>query len=65
MGKVTTAGGAVVGAQQEAIAALTAGATVAIDATAANVFTLTPGEDETINVTGGTAGERLTPYSYV
>lgn len=39
--------------------ALTPGATVAIDATLGDFFTLTPGEDETLNVTGGIQGQRL------
>lgn len=60
MGKVTIANGAVVGAAQDTIAALTAGANVAIDASAASLFTLTPGEDETLTVSGGVAGEYIT-----
>lgn len=59
MGKVTIAGGAVVGSLKESVAVLTAGATPAIDAAAATIYTLTPGEDETISVTGGTQGELL------
>lgn len=59
MGKVTIAGGAVVGTLREAIAVLTPGATPAIDASAASIYTLTPAEAETISVSGGTSGETL------
>lgn len=60
MGKITIANGAVVGAAQATVVTLTAGATPAIDATLGSLFTLTPGEDETITVTGGVSGEDLT-----
>jgi hypothetical protein len=39
--------------------ALTAGSTVSVNPTLGNVFTLTPGEDETINAASCTAGQRL------
>lgn len=60
MGKVNIANGAVVGASRETVAVLTPASTVNIDASVANVFTLTPGQAETLNVTGGLSGERLT-----
>jgi len=39
--------------------AITASATPAINAALGNVFTLTPGEDETISITGMTAGQPI------
>jgi hypothetical protein len=39
--------------------ALTPGATVAVNAALGDFFTLTPGEDETLNVTGGSTGQIL------
>lgn len=60
MGKVNIANGAVVGAAQDTIVALTPGATPAVDATLGSLFTLTPAENETISVTGGVAGEYIT-----
>lgn len=41
------------------VKALTAGAAVAINANEAQVFSLTPGQNETITVTGGNAGQML------
>jgi len=41
------------------VTALTPGATVALNAALGKVFTLTPGEAETINVTGGVAGMEI------
>jgi len=40
--------------------ALTAGATPAVDASAGNVFTLTPGETETLSVTGAVKDQEIT-----
>lgn len=43
----------------EEVQALTASATPAINPALGGVVTLTPGEDETISISGGTNGERL------
>jgi hypothetical protein len=60
MGKSTIAGGAVVGSIVDTVVPLTPGATPALDAALGGVFTLTPGEDETITTSGGINGERVT-----
>lgn len=60
MGKVTIAKGAVVGELREAVAVVTPGATPALDASAANVFTYVPGQAATLSVSGGASGESLT-----
>lgn len=60
MGVVSIAGGAVVGQLVETIAVVTAGATPALDASLASLYTLTPGEDETITATNVTAGSGAT-----
>lgn len=44
------------------VSALTAGATVALDTTLGDIFTLTPGEDETINIAASKTGQRITLY---
>lgn len=60
MSKITGIdGGGIAGYIAETVVALTAGATVAIDAKAGGVFTLTPGEAETITISGGKNGETL------
>lgn len=48
--------GAVVASRGSVVTALTPGATVAIDSSLGRVFTLTPAQAETINITGGVAG---------
>lgn len=52
-------GGGISGYIAEGAVALTAGSTVAVDASLGGVFTLTPGEDETINVSNVVNGTRL------
>lgn len=59
MSKANIDGGGITGYIAEGVAALTAGATVAVDASTAGIFTLTPGEDETINVSNVVNGCRL------
>ena len=51
--------GAVTASRGSVVTALTPGATVAINAALGKVFTLTPGEAETLNVTGGVAGMEI------
>ena len=51
--------GAVTASKGSVVTALTPGATVAINAALGGVFTLTPGEGETLNVTGGVAGQTI------
>lgn len=60
MSKITGIdGGGIAGYVAETVVAVTAGATPAIDATKGGVFTLTPGEDETISISGGVNGESI------
>lgn len=59
MSKVQIDGGGIVGNVAESVVVLTAGATPAINAALGGVFTLTPGEDETISVTNIVNGTRL------
>jgi hypothetical protein len=60
MGKVTGANGAFVGTLRDEIAALVSSATIAVDASAASLFTLVPAHTATLNVSGGVSGEHLT-----
>jgi hypothetical protein len=59
MGKQTIANGAVVGSNVDTTVVVTAGATPAVDTSLGGVFTLTPGEDETLTATNLTNGERF------
>lgn len=60
MSKITGIdGGGIAGYIAETVVAVTAGATPAIDASKGGVFTLTPGEDETISISGGVNGESI------
>lgn len=60
MSKITGIdGGGIAGYIAEEVVVVTPGATPAIDASDGGVFTLTPGEDETISISGGQNGEHI------
>lgn len=51
MAQVNIGGGAVVGEETENLSVLTPGATVTVDCSKGNIFTLTPAQNATLNAT--------------